>query len=276
MNNKNKRPYKSLLSYDTEDNDIFFGRDDDIKILSSMISTSRLTLLYAQSGVGKTSLLKAGIIPELEDGGYTPILVRFEKDPIKSLYATLEKHLKHKIDASKDKSIIEVIERIPEFWDKRVILIFDQFEELFTIDYLRKKRNSFVEQISQYINSDKPFIRLVFSIREDFLAELDVFRLSSVNPFQNRYRLLPLTKKNAEKAIENPIGSAIGLNYRYESKCLDSILNEITNWEGYVEPSQLQIVCDRLWGERDKTNKVITFQSYRRLGGVKDILQYYL
>ncbi|KAF5433683.1 Tetratricopeptide (TPR) repeat [Candidatus Methanophagaceae archaeon] len=276
MNNKNKRPYKSLLSYDTEDKDIFFGRDDDIKILSSMISTSRLTLLYAQSGVGKTSLLKAGVIPELEDRGYTPILVRFEKDPIKSLYATLESHLKHKIEVSKDKSIIEVIEKIPEFWNKRVILIFDQFEELFTIDYLRKKRNSFVEQISQYINSDKPFIRLVFSIREDFLAELDVFRLSLVNPFQNRYRLLPLTKENAEKAIENPIGSAIGLNYRYESKCLDSILNEITNWEGYVEPSQLQIVCDRLWGERDKINKVITFQSYRRLGGVKDILQYYL
>ncbi len=276
MINKNKRPYKSFLSYDTEDKDIFFGREDDIKILSSMISTSRLTLLYAQSGVGKTSLLKAGIIPELEEGGYTPILVRFEKDPIKSLYATLESHLKHKIDASKDKSIIEVIEKIQEFWNKRVILIFDQFEELFTIDYLRKKRNSFVEQISQYINSDKPFIRLVFSIREDFLAELDVFRLSSVNPFQNRYRLLPLTKENAKKAIENPIGSAIGLNYRYESKCLDSILNEITNWEGYVEPSQLQIVCDRLWGERDEINKVITFQSYRRLGRVKDILQYYL
>lgn len=78
-------PYKGMESYRQEDADIFFGRDAEGQLLAATIAGSPFTVLHAQSGAGKTSLLNARVIPNLEAGGLMPILVRLQNDPVESV-----------------------------------------------------------------------------------------------------------------------------------------------------------------------------------------------
>jgi len=78
------KPYKGTASYQVEDRDIFFGRTADAERLLARVLSARLTLLHAQSGAGKTSLVNATAIPELERRGWTPVRVLPHNDPIAS------------------------------------------------------------------------------------------------------------------------------------------------------------------------------------------------
>lgn len=66
----NQVPYKGLRPYEEEDRDNFFGRDEDCRILIDKILANRLTLLFAASGVGKSSLLQAAVLPHLKASDY--------------------------------------------------------------------------------------------------------------------------------------------------------------------------------------------------------------
>src|SRR5262249_14808938 len=79
------KPYKGHLSYQVEDGSLFFGRTREADQLVATILGSRLTLLHAQSGAGKTSLLNARVIPALEEKGWTVVLARPHFDPSLSL-----------------------------------------------------------------------------------------------------------------------------------------------------------------------------------------------
>lgn len=88
-----EKPYKGLESFQLEDGELFFGRDQDAKRLSAHILSSRFTLLHAPSGVGKTSLLNAKVIPDLEQKGWFAVRILPENDPIASIRATTIQHL---------------------------------------------------------------------------------------------------------------------------------------------------------------------------------------
>ena len=84
-------PYKGLESYQAEDANLFFGRDRESEQLLAMILSSRFLLLHAPSGAGKTSLLNARIIPQLERRGHVPVRTRPYDDPLDSVrVATLQ------------------------------------------------------------------------------------------------------------------------------------------------------------------------------------------
>jgi hypothetical protein len=78
-------PYKGTDSFKVEDRDLFFGREREAVTLTSRILASRCTLLYARSGVGKTSLLNARVIPMLEARGWTPVPVRLDNQPLEAI-----------------------------------------------------------------------------------------------------------------------------------------------------------------------------------------------
>jgi hypothetical protein len=87
------KPYKGPESYQLEDSDLFFGRDREADQLIAKILSSRLTLLHAQSGAGKTSLLNARIIPGLESRGWSACRILPQNDPIQSVRATTLKYV---------------------------------------------------------------------------------------------------------------------------------------------------------------------------------------
>src|SRR5262249_19133718 len=86
---RNAKPYKGVESYQVEDAALFFGRKQEAEQLVAKILSSRITLLHAQSGAGKTSLLNAMVIPELERRGWTPVRILPHTDPIASARSAL-------------------------------------------------------------------------------------------------------------------------------------------------------------------------------------------
>ena len=87
------KPYKGMDSYRSEDADIFFGRDAEAELVAAKILASPFTLLHAQSGAGKTSLLNARVVPNLEATGSLPIIIRLQQDPVESIRTTVLLHL---------------------------------------------------------------------------------------------------------------------------------------------------------------------------------------
>ncbi len=84
LDDSHGKPYKGPQSYGIQDASLFFGRDREAEQLLSKILSSRFTLLHAQSGAGKTSLLNARIIPQLEQRGWIPVRILPQNDPIES------------------------------------------------------------------------------------------------------------------------------------------------------------------------------------------------
>jgi hypothetical protein len=83
------KPFKFLNHYEFDDREIFFGRERESEILLSDVIATRLVVLFARTGSGKSSLINAGVRPRLEDLDYATFYVRVEKDPIASLRNTL-------------------------------------------------------------------------------------------------------------------------------------------------------------------------------------------
>jgi len=83
------KPYKGPESFGCEDAQLFFGRDDETRSLLGLILSTRAALLYAPSGAGKTSILNARIVPQLETEGWTPVLVRPQENPLKAIHSAV-------------------------------------------------------------------------------------------------------------------------------------------------------------------------------------------
>src|SRR4051812_1400181 len=77
-------PYKFLHYYRKKDRGIFFGRKAETQVLLSDVAVTRLVVLFAKTGTGKTSLINAGVRPILEEDGYATFFIRVKKDPIES------------------------------------------------------------------------------------------------------------------------------------------------------------------------------------------------
>jgi hypothetical protein len=124
-------PYKFLDSFEEKDAAIFFGRKLETKDLLSQVLAHPLTILYAKSGTGKTSLLKAGIIPELAQEGDLAVYVRILKDPFTEVRQALNSCLHHPLEISQDTDLHDFLALINKREKRSLVLILDQFEEFF-------------------------------------------------------------------------------------------------------------------------------------------------
>jgi len=263
------RPFE----HDEEDARRFFGRSQETQEIVSFIFGHPVALVYAQSGAGKTSLFNASISINLEQkgfdvlpltrvGGGVPENVALNK--IKNIYifnALLK--MDPKTDPRKylTTSLTEFLKLRSEMLgdDARPrAIIFDQFEELFTFtpEDWREQRKGFFLQVVEAL-ADDPLLRVVFVIREDFLAELDPYARDLPERMRIRYRLERLGEQAALKAIKDPLaktnrsfapGVAEGLvKELLKTRSVDATGAMIDVEGQYVEPVQLQVVCVTLW-----------------------------
>jgi hypothetical protein len=124
-------PYKFLDAFGPNDATVFCGRDQDIDQLRQMLTDSRLLILYGASGTGKTSLLQAGLLPNLPPDGYASVYVRMVDDePTAAIKAALVRECEIDVQFI-EQSLIEVIRKVTEDPRRTVVLILDQFEEFF-------------------------------------------------------------------------------------------------------------------------------------------------
>lgn len=235
---KENNPWLGLESYSINDAYRFYGRDNDIEIVSNAIYDNFITTIYGISGAGKTSLLNAGLTPTLIENNYLPIRIRLNHSSDRSYSMQVIDAITDTIDSVNGEvecdgtfSLAQIYENeklwyflhTSGFWTKdnypiRPVIFIDQFEELFTKNDDTYKISSFFEMINaiQYDtpptqtkelleNSSGYFelkcntSRIVFIIREDFLARLEDYSYGIAVLRRNR---IGIKQMNGHQALE--------------------------------------------------------------------------
>jgi hypothetical protein len=310
-------PFVGPRPFEKEDSDRFFGRTRETEELLSLIIAHRAVLVYAQSGAGKSSLLRAGVINRLEEQQYQvlrsarvhgllpndvpPESVQniFVYHALQYLAATLPSGQSIKDHAKTTLSeFLKPLVAAPAAGEESsppLIVILDQFEEFFTTNQHRwQERRPFFDQLAQALH-DLPTMKVVFVMREEYIAQLEPFAESLPEKLRPRMHLERLRGNAARSAVVKPFQNR-GLSF--DPNAADELmaeLSEIRVAEGdkfretrgeFVEPVQLQVVCQSLWENlpsewRNGPNassdgsRLITAEYIERFGDVDNALACY-
>jgi hypothetical protein len=260
-------PYKFLDYYEfNKDNpEPFFGRQSETQILLSDILVSRLVVLFAQTGTGKTSLINAGVRPLLEKRDYKHVFIRTRNDPAESARAELSAYLE--VERLDGDTLPDQLEWAQQQVTRPLVLFFDQFEEFFLQAPSRdskQRMRQFVLDIAELYESSDNGVHIVFSMREEWFVKMDLFREHIPELFQNESSLR-LRFFHPPQAREAMVGPAELRGVQIEEDLIGEVISDLTNDDNEIEPAQLQIICDSLW--RNKADETrITGDDYRRLG----------
>ena len=199
-------PYKGLSAFDDTEVDalLFFGRGRERDVLVANLLASRLTVLYGESGVGKSSILRAGVARELRRVAPEAEVVLHDTwaaDPLGPLGELDE--------------------------DAETYLILDQFEEYFVYNRPPDAPGTLVAELPELLRR-APRANVLIAVREDSLAQLDAFTGGIANVFANHLRLDHLDRDAAREAIRGPLER----------------WRELTGEEVTIEPELVEAVLD--------------------------------
>jgi tetratricopeptide (TPR) repeat protein len=276
-------PYKFLDYFEESDEPNFAGRDRDIADVVARIACTRTLVLFGRSGLGKTSLLKAGIFPRLRERGCLPVYVRTLTDPLPDLLSALAAEAVKKGLAPEGAGASATLEQA-RGWIAGlaeagpVVLVLDQFEEFF-IRFRERKyadaRAALVAGLGALVDDLDLDLRVVLSLREDYLAELEAFNARLPGLLDNRYRLGPLTAFGAREAIVRPLRHG-GVPH---SLALVTRLVDLLGGDVGYDPSRLQIACTEVFRQavrRDAAHVHLKDDDLKKVGGLDGILRRYL
>jgi hypothetical protein len=238
-------PYKGPLPYFEEDADFFFGRDEEIELVCEVFRTARRTVLMGAPGSGKTSLLRAGVVPYLalsaEKRERAVVFDAWRHDPLLHFTAQLRRaaHERFPRFLSLD-SIVKTIAA-----EEKLLIILDQFEEC------ALRHQAFAAEIARLI--DQTDVHFLLSVRDD--EEHALQRLQSKLPslFDSMLRLQPLTLDAARSAIVQPVEvfnwRNPGLEMRIEPETVDGIITaaRASTETAHVDCGRLQRIAKALW-----------------------------
>ena len=288
---QNLNPYIGPQSFQREHNNIFFGRNEEAEKLLSMIFANQVVILYSQSGAGKTSLVNAKIEELLEREKILVYKVDLiganivdDVDPKNIFIYNTLLALKRNGTSTKEiekMSLTNFLEKYyPLLSRKRFVFIFDQFEEMFTSHRDKwQDRSGFFEEIKMLCKNYRT-LRFLFGIREDFLGYVDSHLINwDIKPFYFRLELLNETK--ALEAIKGP-----AFTKEYDEGVAEQIVGELLQTKiqdpdgnikivkgEFVEPVQLQLVCQKLWNSLRPEDKVIKKSHLIKIGGVERVIE---
>lgn len=299
---------------------MFFGREKAVRELYGLIQLQQLIILYSKSGLGKSSLLNAGILPLVEqEGRLTALNIRFNawtesktempaqiaREAIRKGYGQqtfLEKIYPDDRSlwyAAKTRQLNDAKSGV----SKGLLLVFDQFEELFT--YPEEAIQQFGRQFAELLQTAVPqrvrkmtelfrvaqpdlisnededaleqrmTIRIVCAIRSDRMSLLDILKPQVPQILANRYELQSLSKTEARAAIVQPAkmaGDFISLPFEYTPQALDTMLGYLTRG-GPVESFQLQILCQSV--EQKVIDENDTYIDHNDIGDPEEVFRNY-
>jgi len=288
------QPYVGPRPFEQKDEELFFGRDHEINDLLSIVIAHQLTLVYAQSGAGKTSLLNAKLIPRLRQEKYEvlpPTRVQgVEYDKASNIYIhnALINWSAGKRDAEQlaPVSLADFLASQPhavdkitskEQWELPRFIFYDQFEELFTFYPHRwKERQQFFEQVREALEKDH-LLHVVLVMREDYIAELDPYVSILPGKLRTRCRIKRLDERAALQAIVKPLTKT---RRRFADDAAELLVKNLLKiplkgadgesevMGQFVEPVQLQVVCQSLWEALKPEEIVITKKHVESFGDV--------
>lgn len=272
-----QEPYKELYAFELADEQIFFGRDTDAKQLKRAVLRNRMAVLHARSGAGKTSLLQAGLMPDLITAGYVPIYARTHTDPVASIKRAVTAALPQRPPPELERLTLHAFLRIAEEMltadSREIVVILDQFEEFFVIQKKSDQREPFIATITECYDDPTLRTRFLIALRGDYFTNLAEFKDYLPRIYHNEYLLPHLTRDQAKDAIVGPI-KTVDPDVSYNGALLDELISDLD--VSGMELPHLQIICSQLYGERAEAQNEISLADYERLGRASRILGEYL
>jgi hypothetical protein len=276
-------PYKALLDYKLEDAPLFYGRDEAIAALLDHLHQARLTILHAESGAGKSSLLQAGLASRLLAAGHLPLYVRpYSRPPTKAVkkeflpdVGTLPE-LERLANMSLEGFLTQVNLHLGE---STLYVFLDQFEDFF-VELQPDQQKAFATELADCLNEPGLDVRWVLALRKEHFSDLDIFRPHIPAPFENDYFLRTFSREEAKEVITEP---AKKRGVDYQKGLVDTILVDLSRDGGRLAPPQVQLVCYTLFDELSQepdptriTNALYQKERGRGGSGAKGILSSHL
>jgi archaellum component FlaC len=320
-------PWPGLNAFDEASAEYFYGRFRESTELAHLVQRELLSVLFGQSGSGKSSLLRAGLFPVIRPKGFFPIYIRLhyndrELSLTEQVFAELNRAIQNP-DCPIDAPPPEVGESLWEYfhrqdvdwWDGKnnflkPVLVFDQFEEILTVGRTTQgataRTEAFLTELEDLIGEHVPEtlqerlardpewrnefhkklhvnkrdFRIILTLREDFLAELESVRERLRGSLLNRFRLLRMTADQAYEVITKPAPGLVSeqvaleiihhLSFSEREQPQPTQSRECLKTQS-IEPALLSLYCTEL-NRRRKSQGLPKFSSSLISGTRSEIL----
>jgi WD40 repeat protein/DNA-binding SARP family transcriptional activator len=247
-------PFKGLAAFESSDAEFFCGRDRIVSELIARLAEWPLVGILGPSGIGKSSLLRAGVLPALRVGalpgsaGWRQVLVRPGKHPARELERAL---------GCDPERVVAQLGR-----SERIVVAVDQLEDLFTVcedDFLRRE---FLERLVALAGDHERRVLMLCTLRADFYGRLSVYPRFAELLSRSHALVGPMARAELREAIEQPAARA-GLEV--EDRLVEMLLTEVADEPGCLP--LLSTTMLELWRARD--GRVLRLQDYSAAGGVR-------
>ncbi|MCK9522997.1 MAG: SUMF1/EgtB/PvdO family nonheme iron enzyme [Proteobacteria bacterium] len=269
-------PYRGLNTFEDEHAEYFFGRDSEIRLILERLKTDPMAIVVGDSGVGKSSLCRAGILPRANawlGGGrhwQTITLVPGHR-PVTALAIALTP-LIAKPEPAIERILYEEPGTIPRLLrsaqgpQRGTIIFIDQLEELITMS--APKEAAAISELMQWLAIDTPGIRLLATVRGDFLSQIAAHPGMTDQVVRSLFFLRPLSPDRISEVIVGPARTQ-GVEFESTDLVLE-LVNATANARGALP--LLQFALHELWEARNRSKQLISWESLHAIGGVSGAL----
>ncbi|PSR18879.1 hypothetical protein C8255_04985 [filamentous cyanobacterium CCP3] len=284
--NEAANPYRGLEAFEEQHQHLFFGRKQLIQDLQAFAETHPLTIVLGASGTGKSSLVKAGLVPALKqdlnpDGqpiwqvlpimrpGVAPLKAILQTLPGPDLAATLA-DLNPNTWANYLNSNLEQWRQVNP--DRQLLLVVDQAEELFSLCRDGTQRQQCLEILDQLLDRQDEQFHVILTLRSDFEPQ---FRNSPLEEHWacDRFTIRPMNREELRAAIEAPASAKV--MYFEPPSLVDRLIDEVSEMPGALPLLSFtlrELFLKYLRNAATRTNRAITEADYEELGGIKQAL----
>jgi tetratricopeptide (TPR) repeat protein/energy-coupling factor transporter ATP-binding protein EcfA2 len=277
-------PYRGLSAFREEDAPLFFGRDAVIQRLIHEVQKSKLVSLVGSSGSGKSSLVSAGLVaamrgpgsprhlwkPMLFTPGRTPYLnlavslVRTWTEPNRTLTDIFaEAHqLSNLLSGNQIPLAPYLAEAVGKLDDQGLLLVVDQFEELFTLAPI-SSQSAFLEMLLNAA-SQEPRLHILFAIRADYYGHV----IAASRSFADHVVTIPLGGMRRQELVDAIVRPAHATGVSFENGLIDRILDDTEVQPGGLP--LLEFTLSELW--HSSSGEQLTHSLYDKVGGIKEVI----
>lgn len=273
-------PYQGLYFFRKEHAHLFYGRSSFVQRLIENLKQNRFLAVIGPSGSGKSSVVRAGLLPKLGNGviensdQWEIIVMTPDVYPIKTLAAQLAPKLSKDSAAQKsialedslitDKRLLhkEVEQAYINQEEKRLLIFIDQFEELFTLCRDERERQAFLDALLYAADVALGKTIIVLTMRIDFYTHAAAYPSLAAHIDDKGITVKAMVENEVREAIDQP---ALRASLNFETGLVETIIGDFEN-----EPNALPLLQQLLYdlAERRKGNN-LTHEAYQELGGVK-------